>query len=179
MTLLSSDTVFTGRVFSVSRDLVALPHGTEATLDVVRHRGSVVLMPMPDAQSVMLVRQYRHALGRAIWEVPAGTLDEGEDGVEGARRECHEEVGRWPDRVELLGSFYPSPGYTTEVMHFYRLTELSEPESTARQDPDEHLEVRTVTLDELGAMIASGDVVDMKTVVAWQLTTARGAGGRP
>lgn len=169
MATLSSSTVFTGRVFSVTRDRVQLPHGTEATLDIVRHRGSVVLLPMPDDRSVMLVRQYRHALGRAVWEVPAGTIDEGEDAVDGARRECHEEVGRWPGRVELLGSFYPSPGYTTEVMHFYRLTELSVPDAPAEQDPDEHLEVRTVTLDELESMIATGEVVDMKTVVAWQL----------
>ncbi len=169
MTLLSSDTMFTGRVFAVTRDRVALPHGTEATLDLVRHRGSVVLVPMPDAASVMLVRQYRHALGRAIWEVPAGTIDEGEDPLDGARRECHEEVGRWPQRAELLGSFYPSPGYTTEVMHFYKLTELAEPDAPAEQDPDEHLEVRTVTLEELGRMIAAGEIVDMKTVVAWQL----------
>ncbi len=171
MTTLSSTTVFTGRVFSVTRDLVRLPHGTDATLEIVRHRGSVVLLPMPDADSLMLVRQYRHALGQAVWEVPAGSLEEGEDPVEGARRECHEEVGRWPGRVELLASLYPSPGYTDEVMHFYRLTSLSVPDRPAVLDPDEDLEVRTVTLDELEAMIATGEVVDMKTVVAKQLLT--------
>lgn len=169
MTVLSSELVFAGRVFSVTRDVVRLPHGTDATLDIVRHRGSVVLLPMPDGHSVMLVRQYRHALGRAVWEVPAGTLEEGEDAFEGARRECHEEVGQWPGEVELLSSFYPSPGYTTEVMHFYRLTNLSVPDHAAAHDPDEDLEVRTVTLDELAAMVAAGEVVDMKTVVALHL----------
>lgn len=169
MSTLASETVFTGRVFSVTRDLVRLPHGSETTLDIVRHRGSVVLLPMPDDHSVMLVRQYRHALGRTVWEVPAGTLEEGEDAVEGARRECHEEVGRWPEDVELLASLYPSPGYTTEVMHFYRATKLTVPSHAAAHDPDEDLEVRTVTLHELDAMIAAGDVVDMKTVVARQL----------
>jgi ADP-ribose pyrophosphatase len=171
MTTLSSTTIFTGRVFSVTRDLVRLPHGTDATLEIVRHRGSVVLLPVPHDDSLMLVRQYRHALGRAVWEVPAGSLEEGEDPVEGARRECHEEVGRWPGRVELLASLYPSPGYTDEVMHFYRLTDLSIPDQPAVLDPDEDLEVRTVSLDELGTMIAKGEVVDMKTVVAKQLLT--------
>lgn len=172
MTLLNSETLFTGRVFSVTRDRVRLPHGVDATLDMVRHRGSAVLLPMPDADSLMLVRQYRHALGFPVWEIPAGTLEEGENAEEGARRECHEEVGYWPGRVELLASLYPSPGYTTEVMHFYKLTELSLPDAAAEQDPDEHLEVRTVRLDELAAMIRAGDIVDMKTVVAWQLLMA-------
>lgn len=169
MTTLSSTTVFEGRVFRVTRDRVQLPHGVEATLDMVQHRGSAVLLPMLDDETLLLVRQYRHALGRAIWEVPAGSLEEGEDPVEGARRECHEEVGRWPGTVELLASLYPSPGYTTEVMHFYRLTDLTVPEHEAEQDEDEHLEVQAVTLDELRAMVATGEIVDLKTVVALQL----------
>lgn len=169
MTTLSSDLVFDGRVFDVTRDRVKLPHGVEATLEIVRHPGSVVLMPMPDQTSLLLVRQYRHALGRAVWEIPAGSLEDGEAPEDGARRECHEEVGRWPGTVERLASLYPSPGYTTEVMHFYKLTELSIPDVPATLDPDEDLEVRQVTLDELAAMIRSGQVEDMKTVVAWQL----------
>lgn len=172
MTTLSSTPAFTGRVFTVTRDRVRLPHGVDATLDLVRHRGSAVLLPMPDPQTLLIVRQYRHALGRAIWEVPAGSLEEGEDPVEGARRECHEEVGYWPGRVELLASLYPSPGYTTEVMHFYRMTELTVPEHAAEQDPDEDLEVRAVSLTTLAEMVASGEVVDMKTVVALTLLTA-------
>lgn len=126
---------------------------------------------MPDPQTLLLVRQYRHALGRAIWEVPAGTLEEGEDPVDGARRECHEEVGYWPNRVELLASLYPSPGYTTEVMHFYRLTELTVPEHAAAHDPGEDIEVMAVPVPRLARMIADGEVVDMKTVVALTLLT--------
>jgi len=173
MALLSSSTVFEGRIFDVTRDRVRLPHGKEATLDLVRHRGSAVLLPVQDDGRLLLVRQYRHALGRAIWEVPAGSLEAGEDPVEGARRECHEEVGLWPGEVELLASYYPSPGYTTEVMHFYRLTALADPGHEAEQDPDEHLEVRAVTLDELRTMIAAGEVVDLKTVAALQLLAGR------
>ncbi len=173
MTDPSTSIAFTGRVFSVTRERVRLPHGVETTIDLVQHRGSAVLLPMPDPQTVLLVRQYRHALGRAIWEVPAGTLEEGEDPVDGARRECHEEVGYWPNRVELLASLYPSPGYTTEVMHFYRLTELGVPDHAAAHDPGEDIEVMAVPVPRLGEMILNGEIVDMKTVVAYTLLTAR------
>jgi ADP-ribose pyrophosphatase len=169
VTLLSSTTVFAGRVFSVSQDRVLLPHGAEVTLDVVQHRGSVVLLPMATETSVWLVRQYRHTLRRAVWEIPAGTIDPEESAETAAQRECHEEIGRWPDGVTLLASLYPSPGYTTEVMHFYKLTDLREPDEAAVQDADEHLETRVVEVEALGALIAAGDIIDMKTVVGWQL----------
>ena len=176
MTLLSSDSAFSGRVFSITRDRVQLPHGPEVTMDVVRHPGSVVLLPLAADDSLTLVRQYRHAAGQAMWEIPAGTIDDGETPEAAARRECHEEVGLWPDGAELLASLYPSPGYTTEVMHFYRLTGLREPDSPATPDAEEHLQIRTITLDALGSLIAAGEVVDMKTVVGWQLLTMRSKG---
>lgn len=168
MSTLESVTQFEGRVFTVTRDRIRLPHGVEATLDIVRHRGSVVLMPMPDPASVILVRQYRHAIGQWVWELPAGSLDPGEDADTAARRECHEEVGLVPDQAELVASLYPSPGYTTEVMHFFRLTGLHAPAHAAAQDDDEHLEPRTFTIDQLRSAIARGDIIDMKTIVSLQ-----------
>lgn len=168
MTELESSLEYTGRVFTVTRDRVHLPHGVEATLDVVRHRGSVVLIPMPDPSSVILVRQYRHAIGRHVWELPAGSLDPGEEADAAALRECHEEIGQAASRAERIASLYPSPGYTTEVMHFYRLTGLHTPSYAAEQDEDEHLEPRTFSLDELRAAVQAGEIVDMKTVAALQ-----------
>ncbi len=169
MSLIESTPVFEGRVFSVTKDRVRLPHGVDTTLDVVRHRGSVVLVPMPDESSVILVRQYRHAIGRELWEIPAGSLDPDEQPDEAALRECHEEIGLRADHAERIASLYPSPGYTTEVMHFYRLTGLHTPPHAAAQDEDEHLEPRTFTLDQLRDAIARGEITDMKTVVALQL----------
>lgn len=168
MTELESTLEYTGRVFTVTRDRVQLPHGVEATLDVVRHRGSVVLIPMPDPSSVILVRQYRHAIGRHVWELPAGSLDPGEEADAAALRECHEEIGQAASRAERIASLYPSPGYTTEVMHFYRLTGLHTPSHAAEQDEDEHLEPRIFSLDELRAAVQAGEIVDMKTVAALQ-----------
>ena len=137
-------------------------------MDIVRHRGSVVLIPMPDEQSVILVRQYRHAIGQHVWELPAGSLEPGEDATAAALRECHEEIGQAATVAERIASLYPSPGYTTEVMHFYKLTGLHVPEHTAEQDEDEHLEPRTFSLAELRQLVAAGGITDMKTVAALQ-----------
>ena len=169
MSQIDSTPVFEGRVFTVTKDRVRMPHGVETTLDVVRHRGSVVLIPMPDPDSVILVRQYRHAIGQHVWELPAGSLEPGEDADVAALRECHEEIGMLATGAERIASLYPSPGYTTEVMHFYRLTGLHTPEHEAAQDEDEHLEPRTVGLDQLRDEVARGEITDMKTVAALQL----------
>ncbi|MPZ21850.1 MAG: NUDIX domain-containing protein, partial [Luteitalea sp.] len=91
---------------------------------VIRHRGSVVLIPQPSADCVTLVYQYRYAIDQWVWELPAGSLEPGEEPEDAARRECHEEVGLVPDHVERLAIFYPTPGYSDEVMLFYRLTGL-------------------------------------------------------
>lgn len=169
MTQLSSSLEYTGRVFTVTRDRVRLPHGVEATMDIVRHRGSVVLIPMPDAESVILIRQYRPAIGQHVWELPAGSLDPGEEADAAALRECHEEIGQLATSVQRIASLYPSPGYTTEVMHFYVMSGLYTPEHSAEQDEDEHLEPRRFTLEELRGLVARGEISDMKTVAALQL----------
>lgn len=168
MTQLSSSLEYTGRVFTVTRDRVRLPHGVETTMDIVRHRGSVVIIPMPDPESVILIRQYRHAVGQYVWELPAGSLDPDEDADAAAVRECHEEIGQLATMVERVASLYPSPGYTTEVMHLYVLSGLYTPDYAAEQDEDEDLEPRRVTIAELRALVARGEIVDMKTVAALQ-----------
>lgn len=170
-TLLSQDTRYTGRIFTVTADRVRLPSGRETTLDVVRHRGSVVLIPMPDPEHVVLIRQYRYALGRWIWELPAGSLDPGEKPEPAAARECEEEIGLVPGTVEFVGAWYPTPGFLTEVMNFYKLTGLRPPDPhgpQAHKDDDEDIRVHVFELDEARAMVRRRDIVDLKT--AWGLT---------
>ena len=116
-----------------------------------------------------------HAIGQHVWELPAGSLEPGEDPLAAALRECHEEIGQTASTAERVASLYPSPGYTTEVMHFYVLTGLYTPDEAATQDEDEDLEPRTFTLAELRGLAASGELVDMKTVAAIQLLDARQA----
>jgi ADP-ribose pyrophosphatase len=158
-------TIYTGRVFRIERDLVELPHGRPVAMDVVRHRGSVVLVPQPSPGRVILIRQYRYVIGRWIWELPAGSLEAGESPVKAARRECHEEIGWHPTRIRKLGAYYPSPGFCDELMMFYACSGLVRPSRPAAVDPDEQIEPRTFTLRAVWHLIATGEIVDMKTVV--------------
>lgn len=170
-TLLSQTTGYTGRVFTVTKDRVQLPNGRETTLDIVRHRGSVVLLPMTDTDHIVLIRQYRYALDRWIWEVPAGSLDPGEEPAVAAARECGEEIGLLPRTVTFLGAWYPSPGFVTEVMNFYRLEHLEPPDPNGpaiHLDEDEDIRVKVFSLTDARAMVKSGEIIDMKT--AWGLT---------
>lgn len=167
--VLRTRTIYTGRIISVEIERVQLPHGPEVDIELVRHQGSVVILPMPRPTELILVRQYRHAVGRYLWELPAGSLAKGEDPLEGARRECHEEIGLVPGRIEQVAALYPTPGFCTEQMFFFRCTDLQTPSTVAHQDEDESLEPRTFTLDEIRAMLRSGEVADMKTAVGLTL----------
>jgi ADP-ribose pyrophosphatase len=157
--------IYHGRVFKVEVDRVRLPHGTEAPLEVIRHPPSVVLVPMPDPDHVILIRQYRYAADDWLWELPAGSVDPGEDVETAARRECHEEVGLVPQRLERLGSFLPTPGYCDEEMIFFRATELTTPEQKAAQDEDESVEPRVFTLADARALVRTVQPGDMKTAL--------------
>lgn len=162
---LESSTVFTGKVFSIVRDRVRMPNGRTVTLDVVRHPRSVVLVPIPEPGRVVLVRQLRYAVKTFLWELPAGSVDEGESPEHAAVRECHEEIGLVPATVVRLAALYPTPGYCDEEMVFFRVGGLEEPTEAAAQDEDEDIEVRTFELREARDLVRRGEIVDMKTIV--------------
>lgn len=166
---LSSRTIFQGRIFTVTVDRVRLPHGPELDLEVVRHPGSVVMICVPEPGRIVLVRQYRYCAGRDLWEIPAGSLSGDEDPEAGARRECHEEIGLVPRSVRHLTTLYPTPAFCTERMLFYLCTDLVEPDTEAHQDEDEHIEARTVTVEDAWAMVDRGEIADLKTVTALTL----------
>jgi ADP-ribose pyrophosphatase len=164
--------VFEGRIFTVQVETITLPNGGELAAEIVRHPGSVVLIPVTDSGHLLLVRQYRHPIGRWVWELPAGTLKRGEDIEHAAIRECHEEIGLIPSRIEHVGAFYPSPGFCDEIMHFFKATGLRTPtaeDEAAHQDEDEDLEPRPFSRAEVAAMMASGEIVDMKTLAGLAL----------
>ena len=164
--LMARERVFEGKVFDVDRDEVRLPHGRTVTMDVVRHPKSVVLIPVPESGHVILIRQYRHAVGRWLWEFPAGGVDPGESPEQAARRECHEEIGQVPATIVRLAALFPTPGYCDEEMIFYRLSGLADPTEAAALDEDEDIEARTFTLGDARDMARRGEITDMKTVVA-------------
>ena len=164
--------VFEGRIFTVQIETVTLPKGHELKAEVIRHPGSVVIIPMTDDTRVMLVRQYRVPLGRWAWELPAGSLKPGEDAENAARRECHEEIGLVPGRLEKLGSFFPTPGYCDEEMNFFLVSALRQPredDDAAQPDEDEDIETKAFSLDEVRSMIRNGDIIDLKTVAGLAL----------
>lgn len=168
-TLLSTRTVYTGRIFTVTVDRVRLPHGVEHDMELVRHRGSVVLLPIPKPGSLILVKQYRYAVGRDLWELPAGSLNEGEDALEAAARECHEEIGMVPGKLTRIGAMFPTPGFCDEEMGFYLAEDLREPEEAAAQDEDEQLEPKAFRLEEIDRMAQRGEIDDMKTIAGLAL----------
>jgi ADP-ribose pyrophosphatase len=160
-----------GKVFDVDRDTVRMPNGRAVTVDVIRHPPSAVIVPVPEPGHVILIRQYRYAVNRWLWELPAGSVDEGETPEQAARRECHEEIGQVPDTVVRLGSMFPTPGYCDEEMFFFRVSGLTEPTEAAQLDEDEDIEVRVFTVKDAREMVRKGEITDMKTVVGLALLT--------
>jgi ADP-ribose pyrophosphatase len=164
--------IFDGRIFSVSVETVTLPHGGDLDVEIVRHPGSVVIVPVDESGRIVLVLQYRHALGRWVWELPAGSLKPSEDPEQAARRECQEETGLVATRIERLGSYFPTPGYCDEEMHFFLASGLRPPadgDEAAHPDEDEDIEARPFTVAELRRMIAAGEIVDLKTAAGLTL----------
>lgn len=163
--------VYSGRVFTVEVDKVRLPNGKEAQLAIVRHPPSVVLIPLQDDGRVVMIKQYRHALKREIWELPAGSVDVGETPEAAAARECEEEIGLVPTRIERLGSFFPIPGYGDEEMIFFRVSGLRPPppNSPHKPDDDEDIQNQPMAAADAKAMVARGEIVDLKTAYALTL----------
>jgi ADP-ribose diphosphatase len=161
---LSHERAFEGKVFDIDRDKVRMPNGRTVTVDVVRHPKSVVLIPVPEPGHVILIRQYRYAVNAFLWELPAGSVDEGETPEQAARRECHEEIGKVPATVVRMAAMFPTPGYCDEEMVFFRVSSLEEPTEAAALDEDEDIEARTFELREAREMIRRGEIIDMKTV---------------
>lgn len=158
--------IYEGRIFTVQAETLTLPNGRDFKAEIIRHPGSVVIIPVTDQGQIILVRQYRHAIGRSAWELPAGSLKPAEEVRSAAARECQEEIGLVPSRLTALGAFFPTPGYCDEKMHFFRADGLRQPtaDETAAPDEDEDIETRAFSTAEIRQMIATGEIIDLKTV---------------
>lgn len=165
--LLKSECIYPGRAFSIRRDTLRLPDGRETRLDIVEHIGSVIILPLDVNGHLLFVRQYRHAAGLDLLELPAGTLDEDESPEACARREVREETGMAAGRLEPLGGFYLAPGYSTEYMYVYLATDLRY--DPLEPDADEFLSVERIPLAEALAMCERGEIPDAKTLAAFLL----------
>jgi len=164
--------IFTGKVLTINIDTVTLPNGFTVDLEIVRHPGAAAVVPLKDNGTIVLIKQFRHAAGGFIYEIPAGKLHVGEDPMHCAARELEEEIGYVAGRLELLTSILTAPGFTDEVIHIYKATGLT----AGRQqlDRDEVLEVLEISFEEAIKMIKAGTIRDAKTIVGLQLVS----GGR-
>lgn len=160
---LESLDIYSGTVFSVRTDVIAVD-GREQRLDIVEHGGSYAVIATPAPRELVLVRQYRHAAGRVLYEIPAGLAERGETLEAGARRELREETGYTAGSMRMVLSAYPSPGFCTEQMHFFHAADLQA--GASQPDEDEAIEVVTLPLERARSMQANGDIADMKTIVA-------------
>ncbi len=171
--LLSTSTVYTGRLFNVDVSELRMGNGVIARREGITHPGAVCMVPVTGRCGLLFVTQYRHAAGRRLLELPAGTLEPGEAPEPAAVRELREEVGMHPGRVEALGGFYVAPGYTSEYIHLFVCSELAP--GKLEGDEDEDIEIEELTVEEALSAIETGRVCDAKSVIGvlrWLRTLA-------
>ena len=163
-TILDTETIYSGRVVTLDVHHVRLPNGQVQIREVVRHQGAAALVALDEHQNVLLVRQFRSGAHKELLEIPAGLLEPGESVEACAARELQEETGYKPGQMEYLGGFYPTPGYTTEYIHLFLATGLTE--AKLEGDADEFIEVVRLPLPDVLALIERGEITDSKTLVA-------------
>ena len=172
--VLSVETAYQGKLFDVHIATLRMPDGAEVTRETLIHPGAVCAVPVGDDGKIYFVTQYRHAAHSRILELPAGTLEPGEEPKEAMLRELQEEIGMLPGEVEPLGGVYVAPGYKSEYIHLFLCRVLSP--SRLPPDRDEDLEVTTLSLTEALAAVEDGRINDAKTLIG-VLAWARRAGG--
>lgn len=160
--VIRSEYVYRGKVVTLRRDYVVMGDGAEAVREVVEHRGAVAVVPKLDAGTILLVRQYRQAVGEMLLEIPAGTLEEGESPEACAARELEEEVGYRAGRLRKLFQQYLAPGYSSEILHVFVGEDLLP--ASAHPDADEELETVAVAVHDVERMIRSGEICDAKSI---------------
>jgi len=163
--------IFSGRVVNLRLETVTLPNGATVEMELIRHPGAAAIIPMKDDGTVMLIRQYRHAVGGFILEIPAGKLDPGEEPRDCAARELEEEIGLRAALLEPVITFFTTPGFTDEVIHIFKATGLTL--GIQKLDRDEVLDVIELPLEQAIAQIADGTIRDGKTIVGLQTVYLR------
>lgn len=168
---LSSSEIYSGRAISVRVDTVEKPGGEVTTREVVEHSDCIAVVPVDSKGNVLLVKQFRYPVGRALLEVPAGGIEPGEDTLDSVKRELQEEIGYVPQKVEKLGGFYSAPGYGTEYLYTY-LAQGLKPSRLVAEDTDE-IDVVRVPLADIPGLIYSGQICDSKSIAVLLFYMAR------
>ena len=163
--------IFDGKILHLYDDTVLLPNGKTASREYIRHQGAVCVVPLDSQDNILLVRQYRYAMGKITREAPAGKLDPGETPEQGARRELEEETGLTGGELVFLGEFYSSPAILTEVIYLYAATGCTQGEK--HPDPDEFVETEILPIRDAVQQIMDGEIRDSKTQTAILKTAVR------
>ncbi|HET7104781.1 MAG TPA: NUDIX hydrolase [Terracidiphilus sp.] len=166
--ILRSQVAYQGPLFRVEREKIVEPNGRSSLRDIIRHNGSVVILAVDNSRSrkdpwIVMERQYRHAAGQFLWELPAGSLEPGEDPLAGAKRELEEETGYRAAKWSQLVRYYASPGFLGEWMKVFIAEDLIP--GRPRPEEDEDIELRLVRLSELIRLIEKGGILDGKTLI--------------
>ena len=164
-----SETVYQGRIFRLVKENVTLENGVTTDLDIIRHPGAAAIVPAYEYDKIVLIKQYRHAIGEYVWEIPAGTFDGEEDPLECAKRELLEETGYIANFWEKLGEITPVPAYSDEKIHVYFAANLTKKEQNL--DEDEMLYVHTLRVPDVLDMIYKGEIKDSKTIASIFMAT--------
>ena len=162
--LIKSETLLQGRTFKIRRDYLKTPDGRDTRFEIIEHGGSVIIIPVDPDGNILFVRQYRHAAGKDLLELPAGTRDGDEPYEECAAREIREETGMEAGKLQKVGEFYLAPGYSTEFMMVYLATNLSH--NPLEADDDEFLEVEKIPVGEAIQRANRGEIPDAKSLAA-------------
>jgi ADP-ribose pyrophosphatase len=162
--VVSSQEVCHGRAVNLRVDQVEKPSGKRTTREIVEHSDCVAVVVVDDQDNVLLVRQFRHAVGKFLLEIPAGGIEPGEEPIDCVRRELQEEIGYLPRKIDQLGGFYTIPGYGTEYLHCYLASNLV-PSRLVAEDTDA-IELVRVPRDQIPQLIASGEICDAKSIAA-------------
>ncbi|HZG70015.1 MAG TPA: NUDIX hydrolase [Chondromyces sp.] len=165
---LKTEKIFEGRIIKVQVDDVELPDGKQSKREIVKHPGAVAILPVKDDGKIIMVEQYRKPLERTLIEIPAGKLEPGEEPEATALRELEEETGYICEEMELLISFYTSPGFADELVHLYAAKGLNKKEDAKALDEDEFVDLMEVTLEEAEQFIKEKRIYDAKTAYAVQ-----------
>ena len=172
--ILNTRQIYQGREIGLRVDAVEKPSGRKTTREIVEHGDCVAIIALDDKGDVLLVRQFRRAVGKELLEIPAGGIEPGESAAQAVCRELQEETGYLPGKVEKLGGFYSAPGYCTEHLHLYLAVDLI-PSSLQAEDTED-IEVVRIVLSEIPALIASGDICDAKSIAGLLQFIGRVAG---
>ena len=158
------NTIYQGKILNLRVDVAGLPNGKEAPREFVEHNGGVTVAALTDDAKLIFVRQFRYPYMEEVLELPAGKLEKGEDPLEAGKRELREEAGVTAEQYINLGEFYPSPGYTNEVIYLYGARDLTQVEQEL--DEDEFLNVEYISLDKAVDMVLNNEIKDGKTQAA-------------